>query len=153
MKKLIAVPAIAMVAAVGAASAAGFAGGVSAAPVQSGSTNDLVCAASASVVEWGTADHLNPPRVENALVKLSDSDCQGQAVHLIALRPDGTEYARFASKRLDPSLAAGTQYVRLNVESIGGVPAAGVPVENLNAIRITVDGGWSTMPVGGTNTN
>lgn len=150
MKKLVAVPALAMLAAVGAASAAGFAGGVSAAPVQSGSTSDLACANSASVVEWGTNDHTNPPYVDTALVKLSDSDCQGQAVHLIALTPAGTEYARFASKRIEPTLAAGTHYIRL---AYAGPAGTGVPVENLNAIRITVDGGYPGMPVGGSNTN
>jgi len=152
MKKLIAVPALAMVAAVGAASAAGFVGGVSAAPVQSGDTNDLSCAHSASVVEWGTNDHTNPPYVDSALVKLTDSECQGQAVHLIALRPDGTEYARFGSKRLDSSLASGAQYIRLQWQS-GGGPHPGVSVENLNAIRITVDPGYPGMTVGGSNTN
>ena len=69
MKKFIAVPIVAVVAAVGAASAAGFAGGVSAAPAPVRfQTNDLACANSASVVEWGTTtDHANPPYVGTAL--------------------------------------------------------------------------------------
>jgi len=152
MKKFIAVPIVAVVAAVGAASAAGFAGGVSAAPVQSGSTNDLACADSASVVEWGTADHTNPPYVDTALVKLSGSECQGQAVHLIALTPQGTEYARFGSKRLASNLGSGDQYIRLAFQGGGNNPN-GVAVENLNAIRITVDGGYAGMATGGSNTN
>jgi len=97
MKKLIAVPVVAVIAAVGAASAAGFAGGVSSAPIQSGDTGDLQCAYSASVVEWGHNDSSNPPYVDTALVKLTGSECQGQAVHLIALTPAGTEHARFGS--------------------------------------------------------
>ena len=77
MKKFIAVPIVAVVAAVGAASAAGFAGGVSAASVQSGSTNDLACADSASVIEWGSDDHLDPPYVDTALVKLNGCGVPG----------------------------------------------------------------------------
>ncbi len=57
MKKIIAVPVVAVIAAVGAASAAGFAGGVSAGPLQTGKTNDLECAASAKVIEYGFNDH------------------------------------------------------------------------------------------------
>src|SRR4051812_49098733 len=75
MKKLIAVPVVAVLAAGAAASAAGFAGGVSAAPVQSGDTWDLECARSAQVVEWGTNDHTATPYVDTALIKLSDSEC------------------------------------------------------------------------------
>ena len=148
MKKLIAVPVVAVIAAVGAASAAGFAGGVSAGPVQSGDTWDLECANSASVVEWGTADHVPTPFVSSALVKLSGSECQGQAVHLIALKPDGSELARFNSERLNPNLASGTQYIRLEMS---GHPNSGVPVSALNAARITVDPGYAGLPVGGSN--
>ena len=61
-------------------------------------------------------------------------------MHLIALTPAGTEYARFGS--VDLSLASGTQYIRLNDARPG---ANGVAVENLNAIRITVDGGYPGM--------
>jgi hypothetical protein len=146
MKKLIAVPVIAVIAAVGAASAAGFAGGVSSAPIQSGDNWDLECAQSARVVEWGHNDHTNPPNVDTALVRLSDSDCQGQAVSLIALSPGGTEQARFASKRLDASLASGVQYIRLTA-------SPSVPTADLNAIRISVDGGYPGMSTGGSNTN
>ena len=71
-------------------------------------------------------------------------------MHLIALNPDGTEYARFGSKRLSPSLASGDQYIRLSFA--GGNNANGVSVENLNAVRITVDGGYTGMAVGGSNT-
>lgn len=149
MKKLIAIPVVAVVAAVGAASAAGFVGGVSAAPIQSGDTWDLQCAESASVVEWGHNDHTNPPYVDTALVKLTNSDCQGQAVHLIALTPGGTELARFGSERLDPALASGTHYIRLTYTGAGN----GVPTANLNAIRISVDGGYPGMTVDGSNTN
>ena len=91
MKKLIAVPIVAVVAAVGAASAAGFAGGVSAGPIQSGQTNDLACAHSARVIEWGSNDHTNPPNVDNARIKLDRAECEGQAVHVIALTAGGTE--------------------------------------------------------------
>lgn len=154
MKKIIAVPVVAVIAAVGAASAAGFAGGFSAAPIQSGDATNLTCADSARVVEWGTNDDQNPPFVDTALVRLDGSTCQGQAVSLIALKPDGTQYARFGSKRLDSSLASGTQYIRLNFVQ-DGFPAGtrGVPVENLNAVRVTVDGGYPNMTVGGSNTN
>lgn len=148
MKKFFAVPAIAMLAAAGAASAAGFAGGVSAGPVQSGDTWDLQCANSAQVVEWGTTDHTATPYVSSALVKLTDSECQGQAVHMIALKPDGTELVRFNSERLNPNLASGAQYIRLET---AGHPNSGVAVSQLNGVRITVDPGYPGMPVGGSN--
>lgn len=78
MKKLIAVPVVAVIvaviAAVGAASAAGFAGGVSAGPLQVGQTNDLECAQSAKVVEWGYNDHLSTPNVVDARVLLTDAE-------------------------------------------------------------------------------
>lgn len=151
MKKLIAVPVVAVLAAVGAASAAGFVGGVSAAPIQSGDTTDLQCATSASVVEWGHADHTNPPYVDTALVKLTGSECQGQAVHLIALSPGGTELARFKSERLNPSLLSGTHYIRLSYQSPAGQP--GIATADLNAIRISVDGGYPGMTVDGSNSN
>jgi hypothetical protein len=147
MKKLIAVPVVAVLAAGAAASAAGFAGGVTAGPIQSGDNWDLECAASAQVVEWGTNDHHATPNVVNALVKLNSAECQGQAVHLIALKPDGTELARFKSEKLKTDLASGTQYVRLEAKD-----ANGVPVKDLRAIRITIDGGSSSMPFGGSNT-
>lgn len=152
MKKLIAVPVVAVIAAVGAASAAGFAGGVSAGPVQSGQTDKLDCANSASVVEWGTNDDKPVPYVDTALVKLSDSTCQGNVVHLIALTEDGRELARFGSKRLSANLASGTQYIRL---STAGSPNSGVPIEDLNAVRITVDPGYPGQggPSAGSNTN
>lgn len=150
MKKLIAVPVVAVIAAVGAASAAGFVGGVSAGPVQSGDTWDLECAHSASVVEWGTNESAAVPYVDNGLIKLTDSECQGQAVHMVALKPDGTELARFQSKRLASTLGSGEQFIRL---FHAGSPSSGVPVSDLNAVRITVDPGYPSMTVGGSNTN
>ena len=93
MKKLIVVPIVAVVAAVGAASAAGFAGGVSASAIQTGDANDLTCAASARVVEWGNNDHVPTPFVDSVKVQLNDAECQGQAVSVVALNPDGTEMA------------------------------------------------------------
>jgi hypothetical protein len=146
MKKFIAVPIVAVVAAVGAASAAGFAGGVSANPVQSGQTGDLECAHSASVVTWGTDESKPVPTVDYAVVKLGDSECQGQGVYLIALNSNGSEMARFQSTRIPSTLASGDQYVKMDA------PAGGVPVANLNAVRITVDQGFGGMPVSGSNT-
>ncbi len=145
MKKLIAVPVVAVIAAVGAASAAGFAGGVSASPVQTGQTGDLECARAASVVTWGTDDSKPVPTVDYAVVKLADSECQGQAVYLIALKPDGSEMARFQSTRVEPTLASGDQYVKM------AAPAGGVPAESLKAVRITVDQGFDGLPVSGSN--
>ena len=60
MKKFIAVPIVA-VSRPWRRSAAGFAGGVSAGPLQVGQTNDLECATSAKVIEWGYNDHLATP--------------------------------------------------------------------------------------------
>ena len=148
MKKLIAVPVVAVLAAAGAASAAGFAGGVSAGAVQSGQTWDLQCAHSAQVVEWGTSDHVAEPFVSSALIKLTGSECQGQAVHMIALKPDGTELARFSSERLNANLNSGTQYIRLET---AGHPDSGVAVSQLNGVRITVDPGYAGLPIGGSN--
>ena len=154
MKKLIAIPVLAVVAAFAAASASGFANGVSAAPIQSGDVTNLTCAGSARVVEWGHDDSTNPPTVNNALVMLSDSTCQGQAVSLIALKPNGTELARFGSERLKSDLASGTQYIRLSYKNNSVYPGInGVATADLNAIRISVDGGFPGMTPTGSNTN
>ena len=141
MKKLIAVPVVAVIAAAGAASAAGFAGGVSAGPIQSGDATDLTCAHSAKVVEWGTNDHLNPPNVVNALVRLDGAQCEGQALHVLALNSAGGEMMRAASGRIADQ-AHGTQFARVTFNSP-------VDVADLNAVRITVDpgfGGMATLP-------
>jgi hypothetical protein len=141
MKKLIAVPVIAVVAAVGAASAAGFVGGVSAGPIQSGDASDLTCAVSAKVVEWGTNDHTNPPYVDGALVRLNGGQCSGQALHVITLTPGGTQQHRATSGRIGDQ-AAGTQFARVSF------PAGDQPtVAELNAVRITVDPGFGGMSV------
>lgn len=116
--------------------------------MQSGSTNDLTCASSARVVEWGTSDHVSTPYVSTVKVQLNDSECQGQAVHVIALKADGTEEFRFQSVRLYDNLASGTQYVTLESP---GHPNSGIAVEELDAVRITVDGGYPGMVTGGHN--
>ena len=137
MKKLIAVPIVAVIAAAGAASAAGFAGGVSAGPIQTGDASDLTCAHSAKVVEWGSNDHLNPPNVVNALVRLDGSTCDGQALHVMTLTADGTQGVRATSGKIAPQ-ADGTQYARVTFES----PVA---IAELNSVRITVDPGYASL--------
>jgi hypothetical protein len=144
MKKIVAVPVVAVIAAVGAASAAGFAGGVSAGPIQSGDASDLTCANSARVIEWGSNDHLNPPNVVNARIQLNDAHCQGQGIHLITLKADGTEQYRAASAKIDPSQPSGVQYARLTFNTP-------VPISELNAVRITVDPGYASLPVAPTS--
>ena len=92
MKKIVAVPVVAVIAAVGAASAAGFAGGVSAGPLQVGQTNDLTCANSAKVIEWGYNDHLSTPeRGERRACSSTTPTAQGQSVSVIPLNSDGTQ--------------------------------------------------------------
>jgi len=140
MKKFIAVPIVAVVAAVGAASAAGFAGGVSAGPLQVGQTNDLECANSAKVVEWGYNDHLATPNVVNVKVLLTDATCVGQAVSVIPLNANGEQDGPRASGKV-PAQASGPQTVRLNFESP-------VNAESLKSVRISVDPGYSGQPVG-----
>lgn len=149
MKKLFVVPAVAVVAAVGAASAAGFAGGVSAGAIQTGATNDLVCANSARVVEWGHNDHVAVPFVDSVKVQLNDAECQGQAVHVVALKADGTELARFAPARVPDNLASGTQYVTLHHAGYPG--QSGIPTTDLNSVRISIDGGYPGIPARGSN--
>jgi hypothetical protein len=134
MNKLIIAPAIAVLTAAGAASAAGFLGGVSAGAVQSGSANDLTCAESARVVEWGTNDHLATPNVENARIKLTDADCAGQGVSLIALTPQGTQLGSYRANGMIADQAPGTQYARISFNQP-------IPVSDLDAIRITIDPG------------
>lgn len=139
MKKLIAIPVMAVVAALGAASAAGFAGGVSAGPIQSGDATDLTCATSAKVVEWGTNDHLNPPNVVNARIQLNGAQCSGQALHVISLTPGGTQQHR-ATSGFIATQPAGTQYARVTFPTP-------IPVGDLNAVRITIDPGYSGLLV------
>jgi hypothetical protein len=141
MKKLLAVPAIAILAAAGAASAAGFAGGVSAGPLQTGQTNDLECAVSAHVQEWGMNDHTANPYVDTALVRLEGSQCEGQAVHIIALNPDGTQKSNYRGAAKVPSQSHGTQFVRIQLNNW--------PVGETEAVRISVDPGHSGIAAGG----
>ena len=116
MKKLIVVPVVAVIAAVGAASAAGFAGGVSAGPLQVGQTSDLECANSARVIEWGFNDHLATPNVVNARVLLSGAECVGQAVTVLPLKADGTQFGPRATG-LVPAQGNGEQTVRVAFDS------------------------------------
>ena len=139
MKKLIAIPVMAVVAAFAAASAAGFAGGVSAGPIQSGDATDLTCANSARVIEWGTNDHLNPPNVVNAKIELKGAHCSGQALHVISLTANGTQQHR-ATSGLIALQSDGTQYARVSF------PAGDQPtVAELSAVRITIDPGYSGL--------
>ena len=134
MKKLIAVPVIAVVAAVGAASAAGFAGGVSAGPLQTGKTSDLECATSAKVIEWGFNDHLATPNVVNARVQLTGADCSDQALTVLPLKGDGTQFGPRATGRIKPQ-AAGDQFVRVTFDTP-------MDAEQLKSVRISVDPGY-----------
>ena len=134
MKKLFAVPAIAILAAAGAASAAGFAGGVSAGPLQTGQTNDLECATSAEVIEWGFNDHLATPNVVNARVALRGADCSNQALTVLPLTPEGTQYGPRATGRI-PAQPAGTQTVRVTFDTP-------MNAEQLKSVRISVDPGF-----------
>lgn len=143
MKKLVVVPVVAVVAAVGAASAAGFAGGVSAGPLQVGQTNDLECATSAKVIEWGYNDHLATPNVVNARVQLSGADCAGQALTVLPLKADGTQFGPRASGRI-PAQPAGTQTVRLSFDTP-------MDAEQLKSVRISIDPGFEGQPTGSAN--
>lgn len=140
MKKLIAIPVLAVVAAFAAASAATFAGGVHAGPVQSGDATNLTCANSAEVVEWGTDDGLtNTPYVVGAKIQLNGAQCSGQALHFITLTPTGTEQYRAIPGRI-AAQATGTQFARVSF------PADHRPtVAQLNGIRITIDPGYSGL--------
>jgi N-acetylmuramoyl-L-alanine amidase len=140
MKKLIAVPVVAVIAAAGAASAAGFAGGVSAGALQTGKTNDLECAASARVIEWGFNDHLNTPNVDTALVKLTDAECVGQSVTVLPLKADGTQYGPRAQAKV-PAQASGPQTVRVVFDTP-------MPAEQLTSVRISVDPGHGGIATG-----
>jgi hypothetical protein len=146
MKKLIAVPVVAVIAAAGAASAAGFAGGVSAGPIQTGQTNDLTCATSAKVIEWGLNDHTAVPYVDTVRVQLNGAHCEGQALHVVTLKPNGTQDHRATSAKIATGQGGNTQYARLSF------PANDQPtVSDLNSVRISVDPGFSGMteaPVG-----
>ena len=134
MKKLIVVPVVAVIAAVGAASAAGFAGGVSAGPLQVGQTSDLECANSARVIEWGFNDHLATPNVVNARVLLSGAECVGQAVTVLPLKADGTQFGPRATG-LVPAQGNGEQTVRVAFDSP-------MNAEQLKSVRISVDPGY-----------
>lgn len=143
MKKLVVVPVVAVVAAVGAASAAGFAGGVSAGPLQVGQTNDLECATSAKVVEWGYDDgqvQANFPSVVNVRVQLQGAQCSNQAVNVIQIDGNGNQSGPRASGRI-PQQDAGTQFVRLSFDKP-------VNAEKLDNIRISIDPGFNGQGYG-----
>ena len=134
MKKLIAVPIVAVVAAVGAASAAGFAGGVSAGPLQVGQTNDLECATSAKVIEWGYNDHLATPNVVDARVQLNGAQCSDQAITVLPLNASGGQYGPRATGRI-PAQPDGTQTVRVQFDTP-------MDAEQLKSVRISIDPGF-----------
>ena len=140
MKKILVVPIVAVVAAAGAASAAGFAGGVSAGPLQVGQTNDLECATSAEVVEWGYNDHLATPNVVNARVRLNGAQCSDQAVTVLPLTPAGTQYGPRAAGRI-PAQPEGAQYVRVTFDTP-------MDAEQLKSVRISVDPGFEGQGYG-----
>lgn len=148
MKKLIAIPVVAVIAAAGAASAAGFVGGVSASALQVGQTSDLECATSAEVVEWGYNDHLATPNVVNARVQLNGAQCAGMAIHVVALDADGSATvangANYRASGRIPSQAEGTQFVRVDFNQP-------VPAEQLKSVRISIDGGYSGLAEGSIN--
>ncbi len=147
MKKLIAVPIVAVVAAVGAASAAGFAGGVSAGPVQSGQTNDLACAYSASRRRVGHRRAAQPvPTVDNAADQADRLGVPGPG-----RPPDRAELQRVPRWLASRSVGSAPAWLRVRSSCGSTRHAGGIPVENLNAIRITVDPGYPGMPVGGEN--
>jgi hypothetical protein len=135
MKKLIAVPVVAVIAAAGAASAASFAGGVSAGPIQSGDANDLTCASSARVIEWGANDHTLPPNVLNARVQLNHSTCEGNALHVLAKGANG-EWVRADSGIVADSGATDTARVTFQ---------SPINVSDLTGVRITVDPGYAGL--------
>ena len=140
MKKLIVVPVIAMLAAAGAASAAGFAGGVTSGPLQVGQTNDLECADSAQIIEWGYNDHLATPNVVNVRVQLNGANCAGQSINVLPLKADGTQFGPRAAGRI-PAQAPGTQTVRVSFDSP-------MDAEQLKSVRVSVDPGYTGEPEG-----
>jgi hypothetical protein len=140
MKKLIVVPVIAMLAAAGAASAAGFTGGVTSGPLQVGQTNDLECADSAQIIEWGYNDHLATPNVVNVRVQLNGANCAGQSISVLPLKADGTQFGPRAAGRI-PSQAPGTQTVRVSFDSP-------MDAEQLKSVRVSVDPGYAGEPDG-----
>lgn len=146
MKKIIVVPLVAVVAAAGAASAAGFAGGVSAGPLQVGQTSDLECATSAEVVEWGYDDGQTQaayPSVVNVRVKLTGAQCSNQALNVIQIDANGNQSGPRAGGRI-PAQAPGDQYVRLSFD-------APVNAEQLKSIRISIDPGFTGQGYGTIN--
>ncbi len=146
MKKIIVVPLVAVVAAAGAASAAGFAGGVSAGPLQVGQTSDLECARSAEVVEWGYDDsgaEAGFPAVVNVKVELRGAQCSDQALNVIQIDEDGKQSGPRAGGRI-PAQPQGVQTVRLSFD-------APVDAESLESIRISIDPGYANQPYGTIN--
>ena len=135
MKKLIAVPVVAVIAAVGAASAAGFAGGVSAGPLQVGQTNDLESAKSARVIEWGYNDGTwPPPRWSTLRVKLDRRQLRRTGRQRPALTAGGTQLGPRAAGKV-PAQPAGRQVVRLDFDTP-------MNAEQLKSVRISIDPGF-----------
>ena len=146
MKKLIAVPVVAVIAAVGAASAAGFAGGVSSGALQTGQTSDLECATSAEVVEWGYDDGqviADFPAVDNVRVKLTGSDCAGQALTVLPIDGNGHQLGASRASGRIPAQPSGVQYARIKFNTPQNA-------EQLKAIRISIDPGFDGVPTNAT---
>jgi hypothetical protein len=142
MKKLLVVPAIAVLTAAGAASAAGFAGGVSSGPLQVGQTGDLECATSAKIIEWGYNDHLATPNVVNARVQLNGAQCSDQSLTVLPLKSDGTQFGPRAAGRI-PAQPGGVQTVRVQFDTP-------MDAAQLTSVRISIDPGFAIEPYGTT---
>ena len=142
MKKLVAVPVVAIIAAAGAASAAGFAGGVSAGPLQTGQTSDLECA----TVGRGRRVGLRRPRAHARSWTTSASSSRARTAATrpstsSSSAPQGGQQRPCAPAAASRNRTRGTQYVR--------VPFNGqVDAEQLKSIRISIDPGFSGQEYG-----
>ncbi len=132
MNKLIVAPVVAILAAGAAASAAGFAGGVTSAPIQSGDSNSVRCARSATV-EWAGFEN-NAATVTGARVTLTNAaSCAGEELWVAALDATGANRGQ-GSATLPAADGDG------NITDAAVSFQKPVLVENIERARVTVEG-------------
>ncbi len=130
MNKLIAAPVIAVLAAGAAASAAGFAGGVTSQPIQSGDSAGVECADAANV-EWSGFEN-DTATVTGARITLVNAQCDQDTLWLAALDSSGKNIGQGSATT--PAMTS-KQDVTVDVRF-----KSPVAVAKIEKARVTVEG-------------
>ncbi len=143
MKKLLLVPVVAALAAAGAASAAGL-DVTQGAPLQTGTTTKLDCAASATVSQWGTDEGNGAgPVVLNAEVKLAPGHTCAGRMFVYTLDGTGAEFGPSGSVQTTPGVDSYRVQFGDATQGRDARLAGGAKAAQVEGARITIDQGFT----------